>query len=274
MSSDAPLVPDVVYPVSCFVHIAARLTRQASCDLQGRVHDGQMQRGSLKTQVFRAEIEGVPVALIRPDWDRCNIFRGQRIYGGSYNEVEAYLYFCRAALEYLERTNRHADVLHLHEWQASAAALLYWDHFHKMTSLKSPKVMLTLHNTDSTGEVRQDEFAVTGVDGALFATVERALDERTIGHNPERLNLLKGGINYSNIVTTVSPTYRKETAEGGAGWLRYAVDCRPSCMRQTASTQHPRCCDWVVGVMGKHVGASVLSIILVVLLYYLYLLFV
>jgi hypothetical protein len=30
-----------------------------------------------------------------------------------------------------------------------------------------------------------------GIDGEQFATIERALDERTIGHNPERLNLMK-----------------------------------------------------------------------------------
>jgi hypothetical protein len=36
------------------------------------------------------------VVLLRPaDWDACNLFRGGRIYGGSYNELEAYLYFCR-----------------------------------------------------------------------------------------------------------------------------------------------------------------------------------
>jgi hypothetical protein len=28
-------------------------------------------------------------------WDACNLFRGGRIYGGSYNEMESYLYFCR-----------------------------------------------------------------------------------------------------------------------------------------------------------------------------------
>ena len=36
------------------------------------------------------------MVLLRPaDWDGCNLFRGGRIYGGSYNELEAYLYFCR-----------------------------------------------------------------------------------------------------------------------------------------------------------------------------------
>ena len=45
--------------------------------------------------------------------------------------------------------------------------------------------------------MRQDEFAFTGAAGEPFATIERALDERTIGHNPERLNLMKvcgGGV--------------------------------------------------------------------------------
>ncbi len=30
-----------------------------------------------------------------------------------------------------------------------------------------------------------------GMAGESFATAERALDERTIGHNPERLHLMK-----------------------------------------------------------------------------------
>lgn len=63
----------------------------------------------------------------------------------------------------------------------------------------------------------QDEFAYTGVSGEMFATEERALDERTIGHNPERLSLMKGGLVYSNAITTVSPTYAKEVLDGGAG---------------------------------------------------------
>ena len=62
---------------------------------------------------------------------------------------------------------------------------------------------------------RQDEFGATGVSGELFSTIDKALDERTIGHNPERLCLLKGGMVYSNAVTTVSPNYAAETLHGG-----------------------------------------------------------
>jgi starch synthase len=51
--------------------------------------------------------------------------------------------------------------------------------------------------------------------------MDKALDERTIGHNPERLNLMKGGIIYSNAVTTVSPTFASEIRDAGAGgWMK------------------------------------------------------
>ncbi len=55
-----------------------------------------LKTGALRTSVFWGKISGVPTYLIRPaDWNSCSIFRGGRIYGGSYDEKEAYLYLCR-----------------------------------------------------------------------------------------------------------------------------------------------------------------------------------
>lgn len=188
---------------------------------RGRCWDGEFQPSSLKTLVFSGKIDGIPVLLVRPDWDATNIFKGGRIYGGSYNELEAYLYFCRACLEFLRVTGRQPHLIHTHEWQTAAVGMIYWDVYHAQGALYRSRVMMTIHNFDSPGECRQDEFAFTGVPGEQFATVEKALDERTIGHNPERLSLLKGGMVYSNAVTTVSPTYATEALQGGAaGWLR------------------------------------------------------
>lgn len=188
---------------------------------KGRTQDGIMHVGSLKTQVWTGEVDGCPVILLRPDWGATGspLFRGGRIYGGSYNEAEAYLYFCRAALEYLKLSGRQPDVVHAHEWQAGAVPMLFWETYNGAFHKARP--VLTIHNMDSSGECRQDEFAATGVSGDVFASVDKALDERTIGHNPERLCLLKGGVVYSSAVTTVSPTYATETLTGGAaGWLR------------------------------------------------------
>ncbi len=52
--------------------------------------------GSLRTSVFWGRVAGVPTYFIRPtDWGSCNLFKGGTIYGGSYNDREAYLYLCR-----------------------------------------------------------------------------------------------------------------------------------------------------------------------------------
>ena len=63
---------------------------------KGKVWDGKMQPGSLRTSLFRCTIDGIPMLLICPaDRHECNLFVGDRIYGGSYNELEAYLYLSR-----------------------------------------------------------------------------------------------------------------------------------------------------------------------------------
>ena len=65
---------------------------------KGEVWDGEMRAGTLMTTIWRATIDGIPVLLVAPtDRNACNLFKGDRIYGGSYNELEAYLFFCRCA---------------------------------------------------------------------------------------------------------------------------------------------------------------------------------
>jgi starch synthase len=187
----------------------------------GKPQGGAGEYFPMQSSVYRATVAGVPVALLRPKGNDA-MFRGPYGTQGGAPELQAYLYLCRAALEYLKITGRQPDVLHVHEWQASAAAMLYWE-VYAGAGLWRPRVMLTIHNMDSTGECKADEFAWSGLDGSPFMARERALDERTVGHNPERMCLLKGGIVYANAVTTVSRTYRDETLRGGAGWLGTAL---------------------------------------------------
>ena len=71
---------------------------------------------------------------------------------------------CRASLEGLKVMNSGTDIIHLHEWQTSAAAMLYWDVYYNK-GFSHPRLVLTIHNMDNSGECRQDEFAITGVPG-------------------------------------------------------------------------------------------------------------
>lgn len=172
-------------------------------------HDGNW----IPTNAYRATASSIPLILIEPS---NHFFKGNSIYGGSYNELEAYLFFSRACLEYMQVTGTQPDIIHVHEWQTSALPLLYWDMYQKL-SLTRPRLVLTIHNMEHYGECRQEQLSKCGLNGEIYATPDKALDDRTIGHNPERLSLLKGGIVYSNAVVTVSPTYLNETL--CSGWL-------------------------------------------------------
>lgn len=141
---------------------------------KGRVYDGKLTMGSLKTLVYSGSIAGCPVLLVRPDWEATgtDLFRGGRIYGGSYNEAEAYLYFCRAALELLVVSGRRPDIIHAHEWQCSAVPMLFWEVLApRRPDLRASRPVLTIHNMDNMGECKVDEFAATGADGSIFAEV-------------------------------------------------------------------------------------------------------
>eukprot|EP00897_Mesotaenium_endlicherianum_P007082 jgi/Mesen1/6401/ME000329S05569 len=148
-------------------------------------------------QAFRGTIAGIPVLLLDP---QNHFFVGSRIYGGGYDELEAYLFFTRACLEYMQVAGMQPDVIHAHEWHTAAVGMLYWDMYHQL-SLKKPRLMLTIHNMEHHGECRWEQLQMCGLDGQSYLSVDRAMDDRTVGHNPERLSLLKAGIVYCNAVT-------------------------------------------------------------------------
>ncbi|XP_019249227.1 PREDICTED: uncharacterized protein LOC109228554 isoform X2 [Nicotiana attenuata] len=97
---------------------------------------------------YRGEVSGVPVILIEPS---NHFFKGTNIYGGSYNELEAYLFFSRACLELMQVTGTQPDIIHVHEWQTGALPLFYWD-MYQFLSLQKPRIVLTIHNMEHYGE--------------------------------------------------------------------------------------------------------------------------
>lgn len=58
-------------------------------------HDGNW----VPTNAYRGVVSGIPVVFIEPS---NQFFKGQNVYGGSYNELEAYLFFSRACLEWMQ----------------------------------------------------------------------------------------------------------------------------------------------------------------------------
>lgn len=53
----------------------------------------------IPTNAYHGVVSGISVIFIEPS---NQFFKGQNLYGGSYNELEAYLFFSRASLEWMQ----------------------------------------------------------------------------------------------------------------------------------------------------------------------------
>jgi starch synthase len=119
--------------------------------------------------------------------------------------------FCGAALEVVRRIFR-PNVLHLHDWQASLVAPYLRVNFRSDPTFFGIRQLLTIHNLGYQGIFAPFQAAEIGLDPAMVAP---SGPMEFFGD----LNLLKGGIVFTDAVNTVSKAYAREiqTPEFGFG---------------------------------------------------------
>src|SRR5216117_1223055 len=147
----------------------------------------------------------VQLFFIRCDefFDRPGIY-GER--GKPYEDNAArFIFFCKAALELARRLTPQVEILHLHDWAAALVPLLVYAQGLPF------KTVLTIHHVADQGSFWGLDFGLTNLPEQFFTL--RGVE--FFG----RLNFLKGGILFSDRITTVSEHYRREilTPSGGCG---------------------------------------------------------
>lgn len=129
-----------------------------------------------------------------------------------WNDLERFAFFDKACLEILRNLDFKPDILHCHDWQAGMIPVLLNAYYVRDEFYQGIKTVFTIHNLRYQGiysmDVVSDFFSL----GQEFFS-----DDKLEFHGCA--NLLKGGIVYSDYVTTVSPTYAREiqTPEGSEG---------------------------------------------------------
>ncbi|GFY88617.1 starch synthase 4 [Actinidia rufa] len=165
-----------------------------------------------KNKVWVGIVEGLPVYFIEPHHPGNFFWRGE-VYG-EHDDFKRFSFFSRAALELLLQAGKKPDIIHCHDWQTSFVAPLYWD-LYAPKGLNSARICFTCHNFEYQGSAPASDLTSCGLDVHQLNRPDRMQDN--LAH--DRVNPVKGAIVFSNIVTTVSPTYAQEvqTAEGGRG---------------------------------------------------------
>lgn len=162
--------------------------------------------------IWSAEVQGLKILLLEPHHPGYYFSRGS-IYGFP-DDVDRFIYFSRACMEYLFKSGKKPDIIHIHDWATALVAPLYKEMYIPL-GFRTKGVVLTVHNLEHQGKCSPQNITRAGLRGEDYLTPAKMQDPFL----PANLNLLKGGIEYSDFITTVSPTYEKEikTVEGGCG---------------------------------------------------------
>lgn len=151
--------------------------------------------------------------------DNDEFFSWGNPYTNLIDDIPKFCYFGKAALAALNYLDWTPDVVHCHDWQA-ALVPLYLRTCFKDSNVGRASCVLTIHNLRFQGIYDRKTIQYwSGLPDYVF-------NKDCLTQNWLDANMLKGGITYSNVVTTVSNTYASEiqTEEYGEGLeehLRY-----------------------------------------------------
>ncbi|MCL2351102.1 MAG: glycogen synthase [Firmicutes bacterium] len=144
---------------------------------------------------------GVPVYLIENDY----YFGRDGMYG--YNDdYERFAFFSKAAVEFLSMADFRPDVIHFNDWQTGLGPVYLRDVYKGFTFYKDMKSLFTIHNLRYQGVFGREILWSVDLNDGYFTN--GALEFYG------KVSYMKGGIAYSDAVSTVSETYAREISGG------------------------------------------------------------
>jgi starch synthase len=160
--------------------------------------------GAVHCTVWFGFVHGRKCYFIEPHSED-NFFDRGHLYG-YVDDVDRYVFFCKAAMEFLLQAGKRPDVIHCHDWQTALVPVLLYEQY-RYAGMENQRACLTVHNFGHQGLCGEEVLWATGLH-----RLEYYYDRLRMGddHDPTALNLLKGGIVYANSVLTVSPQHAWE----------------------------------------------------------------
>lgn len=158
-------------------------------------------------ELTKLEHEGVPYYFVNNDY----YFQRDGLYGFS-DEAERFAFFSRAVLQSIPCMDFVPQVLHCHDWHTGPVSIFLRTHYSENPFYREMVTIFSVHNLFYQGLFPREVLGdILDLGGEYFT--------------PDRLEFygkvsyLKGGLVFSDHITTVSPTYAREiqTAYFGRG---------------------------------------------------------
>jgi len=174
----------------------------------------------LDAACYQAPLGGGATAILvdRPDlFDRDFLYgQGSRDYA---DNARRFAFLARAALEFAVQKGERVDVVHAHDWQAGLAPVYLRTAYAAGGAFEGTACVFTVHNLAYQGLVDPAWLPMLGL-GRELLTIDGL-------EYWGRASFLKGGINFADLVTTVSRRYAEEirTPEFGCGFEGIVARC-------------------------------------------------
>ncbi len=157
--------------------------------------------------IFEAKAGNVTYYLI----DNQYYFKRGTIYG-HFDDAERFAFFSRAILEMLPYIDFKPDIIHSNDWQTALVPIYYRMFYSNNDWYRNIKHLFTIHNIQYQGQYD------SAILGDVFGMPKT---EKELMEHDGCINLMKGAIETSNWVSTVSPTYAYEILDP---WFAHKLD--------------------------------------------------
>jgi len=167
--------------------------------------------GVVHCSVWFGFVHGRKCFFIEPH-SKDNFFNRGAFYGFR-DEAMRFAFFSKAAMEFILKTGKRPDILHCHDWHTGLVPVLQSE-VYRFQGMQDIRVCYTIHNFKHQGIAGEDILWATGLQRPEYYFRHTQMRDN---FNAKALNFMKGGIVYSNFVTTVSPYHAQEARHTDQG---------------------------------------------------------
>jgi len=157
----------------------------------------------LKADIYLGHLnQDIPVYFI----GREEFFDREYLYGtakGDYfDNAERFIFFSRAVLIFCQGMGFSPDIIHHHEWQTGLIPAYLKSVYRNDPLFSRSATTFTIHNIAYQGLFKKEKFGLTGLPPAMYSPEGIEFWER--------INFMKAGIVYADVINTVSKKYSEE----------------------------------------------------------------
>lgn len=170
-----------------------------------------ISQGFVDGEIVESEYDGVTAYLVEKDEYYYRDYLYSTPDGDYLDNAERFVFFAKSILEAIKVTGFVPDVLHCNDWETALAPVFLKTTYKDDPVLKDIATLFTIHNLGYQGIFWQYDLHLLNIGWEYFT--------------PDyleyfgKINFLKGGIVFSDIINTVSKKYSEEiqTEEFGDG---------------------------------------------------------